>query len=342
MDPLTSGVNARSVVVTLSNSFRALAGDDIIRFGLGMDACQFSATAADATIEACLEATDELDAVSVTTLPPSVPSVGRTLVVTINNFKGPRRNLFRHEGNPPLSFFFCDVSLASGLTVYPTGVSVHDDYTITIASGGSQYWYQGSTGAAHGPYTILSSGNKELGVNVATLMFKATSGWPNGYAWKVKFDGATALVFPPLFCSVADADQSVTVSGTYTGSSASTYTLKVAGRDGSTGINNYQWKTSDSASDYSAPVAVTGGAQLMTQGLSVQFANEYAHGAGAVWTLLASGPAPSAILNGRATSLTASGFATTTVNMYRVVISAGTSSPPTFRTSVSCALSSPT
>jgi hypothetical protein len=330
--------------MTVRHAVRGLGGTDKIALVAGGERAEFRPTDTAAAIAAAVQGMPSIAGASVALSGSAAsPNSTLTIVVTLNAFHGTGSNWYRHDGDPALGFFFCDVTPAhNGLTATATPGAASAGFIVTIDGTGNRFIAvaDGDPGTVLGPFTMLSAsvGNAELGTNGSlVLRFTPHTGRAAGERWRVLVTaGATGVVvIPDVACAIDDVPPDVDVSASaYTGRLAQEYII-VADTPLADGTATFRWRTTAGGSTLSPPAPVSADSSVaLSDGVAVRWLSAVGHSANATWRVTA--VAPTAVVTpGRPAFMTARGLPTSVTASYRIAVSNGTAVPALFQFSVS-------
>lgn len=335
----------RAVRLTISHPIRGLSGNDSLALVFGAERASFLPTDSPATIRAAVQAMVAVEGAQVAVSGSAASPGGElTVVIAFTRFAaGTERNLYRHDGDPPLSYFFCDTTgAAGGLTATATVSALPAEFLVQIDGTGARYVFRrvrgpGSDGGVNtvGPFTLAAGGNSEIvSDGSVALRFSPVVGRPAGERWRVIVGrGGATTVIPDVACSVSDVDRGLlTAASAYSGAAGVEYRLRIE-QPLADGTCTFAWRTSELGSQWSPATPITEANQTLSNGVVVQWASRFGHGVNATWTIAAAPPLGS-VSPGRAALMTGRGDASTATNVYRIVIANGSMTPALLQYSV--------
>jgi hypothetical protein len=356
-DPETTNQQGRSILLRISHPTRDLdANADFVALVFETQRASFPALGSAQQIKEALVKLKNVGGVEVQTDVADVATGGSTLAagavvtvhIVITGFRTLENNFHRHDGDPPLSFFFCDTTgSANGLTATTQPQAEDATYDVVVTDdqmGGGFKWRRRPDEAYSDEVRMSPDGNTELASDGTSLRLKFTpaAGRVVGEAWTILVGGAVASVLPATTCAVEDTDLSLAAAGTYGGGSSEEYILEIAASYDADGRNQYLWKTSGAGVDFGSPVTLAAGvAQDLSNGVTVTFASDRGHTPGARYRVTGSAPTATATA-GVAAFMTARGTSATAAGFYRVEVTDATTTPNGFRAALSTVTMPPT
>lgn len=340
---MTSNQQQRSVTLTISNPTRPFGYNDrlSLKFG-GAQVVSFRASDTASTISAAIvSGLSSIAGASVAVYGNASTYAGSvlTVVISVTAWQGLQNNFYRHDGAPPLGYFFCDVTGTANGLVATTASGVADAlYSITISgTGASYFWSVNGSSTLNGPYALnASGGNTEIdsAKKTVVLTFSPATGRVPGEAWTLAIAGGSPILIPATTCAISDTDLSLKATNANFSGATLDFSIVIGPPVAATGVNTFKWMTNEAGSSFSAATPITAGvAQALKGGAFVTFASAYGHAQNATWHLTATAPSPSLSL-GRSSFMTAVGSSSTLTGVYRIAITDGTTNPATFQYSV--------